>query len=290
MTLYSDESFTTRVADILSLNYIYSDTVTVTFTGLQPGVTYYVAECDANGNMIESLKVGNRIIYYASFDDGHAVCVNEAGGSAELSFENEFYYLPDGFYKEAELTITKKLLNAAGTALADTAVFYAGIFTDETHTTLVDMVSYNIVELNLAGSAEVSAVIYVALTSEDPVTLYIAEVDANGTPVDHADDFMYTVSIDNPKVTVSESDLSAGVTITNQEIEIAEEESGETTELETETYETETETEKSTEKSTEASSVQTGDETPIILYLYLMLAAFGMLAGGGVYRKRRRRS
>ncbi|MCD7762319.1 MAG: hypothetical protein LUI14_03795, partial [Lachnospiraceae bacterium] len=102
VTLYSDADYTTRVADIVALNYVYMDSVTVTFTGLQAGMTYYAAECDENGDMIDSFKVGDGILCYADFEAGHEILVTETGGYTALSFVNRFYDLPTGYYIEPE--------------------------------------------------------------------------------------------------------------------------------------------------------------------------------------------
>ena len=43
------------------------------------------------------------------FSDGNAVTVDNADGSTTVYFDNQFENIPDGYYKEAELNITKKL-------------------------------------------------------------------------------------------------------------------------------------------------------------------------------------
>ncbi|MCD8348723.1 MAG: hypothetical protein LUD16_12460 [Lachnospiraceae bacterium] len=289
VALYSDPECTQRVSEIQTLSYQHTDSATVTFAGLEAEAKYYVSECDAAGTAIVTGMVGDDTLFYADYAEGNEAVAENGGETVAVAFVNEFYALPRGFYKEAELTITKKLLGVDGDALADNAVFYAGIFADAAYTTLSDQVSYNIVELNMSGRSEVSAVVYVALDQDEPVTLYVTEVDEDGNPVAEMADFMYTVSVDNSAVTVSEAAQSAVVTITNQEIEVTEEESEETTESASEAEMTEKSTEKTTEKSTEASSVKTSDDIPITPYLALMLAAFAMLLTGGVYRRRGKR-
>ncbi|MCD8348589.1 MAG: hypothetical protein LUD16_11735 [Lachnospiraceae bacterium] len=283
VALYSDESCTQRVSGILALNYSYADASTVTFTGLDAGETYYVSECDANGNAIVTGTVSDNTLFYADFENGNAVMVEEGGESAALGFENEFYSLPSEFYMEAELTITKRLLGADGQALSDDAVFYAGVFADPDYTTLSDKVTYNIVELDMAGRSEVSVSVYVALDESEPVTLYITEVDEDGNPVAEDTDFLYTVSVDNSSVTVSESVMSASVTITNQKIETGYEEqsSGGSS--------AETNGSANAAAETETASVKTGDDTPLGRYGSLLLAAVVLLLGSGAYRRRDRK-
>jgi len=276
VALYSDESYTQRVSGIMALNYTHSDSSTVQFTGLDAGETYYVSECDANGNAIVTGTVSDDTVFYAEYENGNAAAVAEGGGSAVVDFVNEFYTMPSGFYREAELTITKKLQDADGQAISGSEVFYAGIFADPDYKTLSDKVEYNIIELDMAGHSEVSVAVYVALDEGEPVTLYITEVDEDGNPIAADSDFQYTMSADQSSVTVSETVLSANVTLTNREKADGSTPSGSTTE-----------TTNATE--TESTSVKTGDDTPLNLYWILLLAAMILLIGGGAYRRRSRR-
>ncbi|MCD7954960.1 MAG: hypothetical protein LUG93_04235, partial [Lachnospiraceae bacterium] len=237
-------------------------------------------------------------IFAADFGDGETsttVTVTD-GSQTTVTFENEFYTMPNGFYKEGVLTITKELLGADGTALASNETFYAGIFSDSSYTTLATNVSENIVALSLAGDSEVSVEVGVSIGSGETVTLYVTETDEDGNPVEDAEGFAYTVTYTvnedvseaGPEVTLDESNTTASVTITNQEIEeIEEEEEEEESEEETETEsETETETETESETST-TTAVQTGDETPLLPYAVAMLLAVMVLLAGLIERKRR---
>ena len=173
--------------------------------------------------------------------------------------------IPDGFYKEGILTITKKLLGSDKKAKNSNEVFYAGIFSDAAYTQLSGDVSENIVALDLAGGSEAEAEVFVAIAPGGSQTLYVTEVDANGKPVAGAAGFKYTVQVDKTSVTLSEANAEAHVTITNTE--------------------TETETESETKKTT---SVKTGDDTPIAPYMALMLASMAMLAAEFICRRKRR--
>ena len=88
---------------------------------------------------------------------------------------------PDGFYKQGQLTITKKVLGADGGTRNSNEVFYAGIFDDAAHTQLSQQVEQNIIKLDMDGGYEVSEIINVGLAqSGAKVTLYVTETDSNG--------------------------------------------------------------------------------------------------------------
>ena len=255
VALYADEACTKRISEIMPLVFKKASSATVTFTNVEIGRTYYVGECDANGvNFVSGVMAGN-VAYAAIFANGNKATVTETDGTATVYFENQFATIPDGFYKEGILTITKKLLGSDKKAKNSNEVFYAGIFSDAAYTQLSGDVSENIVALDLAGGSEAEAEVFVAIAPGGSQTLYVTEVDANGKPVAGAAGFKYTVQVDKTSVTLSEANTEAHVTITNTE--------------------TETETESETKKTT---SVKTGDDTPIAPYMALMFASMAMLA------------
>ncbi|MCC8050667.1 MAG: DUF5979 domain-containing protein, partial [Clostridiales bacterium] len=271
--LYADEACTKLYAS-KAIEFKNAAASTVTFTDLEIGRTYYIAECDSTGTALASGigALAGGTIYQAIFDEGATVTkVTVADGTlTTVSFANEFYTVPDGFYKKGTLTITKKLLGADGAALTSDAVFYAGIFTDASYTTLATNVDQSIVTLDLAGGSEASVDVVVSISTGSSVTLYVTETDADGNPVADAEGFAYTVSQNTTEVTLDETNNTATVTITNQEIvEVEEEESEEV------------------ESETESEAVQTGDETPLALYFSLMLMAVAVMLAGETRRRRR---
>ncbi|MCD7717181.1 MAG: hypothetical protein LUI39_12150, partial [Lachnospiraceae bacterium] len=281
--LYTDAECTNLYA-MKAIEFKNASASTATFSGLEIGRTYYIAECDENGTaMLSGLEVlADGTKYAPNFGDGAVkTTVTAADGSqTTVTFANEFYTTPKGFYQNGTLTITKKLLGADGTALASGETFYAGIFSDAAYTTLATNVEQNIVALNLNGSSEVSVSMEVSIGSGETVTLYVTEVDANGSPVADTEGFAYTVSVDGTEVTMDASNLTASVTITNQEIE-------ETSEEESEEESEEVSEESEEESETETTAVQTGDETPILPYMLVMLAALMIMLAGVLERRRR---
>ncbi len=277
VALYSDADCTERVSDVLALNFKNASASTVTFTGLEKGQTYYVGECEADGTCYLANICADGTMYMVDFSDGNAVTVDNADGSTTVYFDNQFEKIPDGYYKEAELNITKKLVGSDGKAKNSNEIFYAGIFADEGFTQLSTDVSQNIVPLDLAGGSEATALVNVALPESGSITLYVTEVDSNGKPVAGAASFKYDVTVDNAQVTLNDDNLSANVVITNTE---------------NSTKVTPTPGTPNTPNTTGGfsgkSAVRTGDSTPIGGFIALFAAA-AVIAGAAVFFKRRRK-
>ena len=277
VALYSDADCTERVSDVLALNFKNASSSTVTFTGLEKGQTYYVGECESDGTCYLANICADGTMYMVDFSDGNAVTVDNADGSTTVYFDNQFENIPDGYYKEAELNITKKLVGSDGKAKNSNEIFYAGIFADEGFTQLSTDVSANIVPLDLAGGSEATAQVNVALPESGSITLYVTEVDSNGKPVAGAASFKYDVTVDNAQVTLNDDNLSANVVITNTE---------------NSTKVTPTPGTPNTPNTTGGfsgkSAVRTGDSTPIGGFIALFAAA-AVIAGAAVFFKRRRK-
>lgn len=290
VALYSDEACEQRVSEVKEIVFKNNSVSSVKFTDLEVNQKYYVAECDAEGKAQTKGALADRTVYQARFNDGNSVTVTEPNGTQTVYFDNVFVKKPDGFYVEGNLTITKKLVGADGNAKKGNETFYAGIFADENHTTLSDKVSQNIVPLKLNDTSEVSSVIKVGLEDNETTTLYIAETDVNGKPVAGTSDFAYKVSVSATSVVFDSVNTAATVVITNTEPE-----KEKTTEEKEEKEEPEKETTQKTttsQKTSQGSSAQTksvtysttspktGDDTPIALYVVLLLAAAAVILTG----------
>ena len=290
VALYSDEACEQRVSEVKEIVFKNNSVSSVKFTDLEVNQKYYVAECDAEGKAQTKGALADGTVYQARFNDGNSVTVTEPNGTQTVYFDNVFVKKPDGFYVEGNLTITKKLVGADGNAKKGNETFYAGIFADENHTTLSDKVSQNIVPLKLNDTSEVSSVIKVGLEDNETTTLYIAETDVNGKPVAGTSDFAYKVSVSATSVVFDSVNTAATVVITNTEPE-----KEKTTEEKKEKEEPEKETTQKTttsQKTSQGSSAQTksvtysttspktGDDTPIALYVVLLLAAAAVILTG----------
>ena len=280
VALYSDADCTERVSDVLALNFKNASSSTVTFTGLEKGQTYYVGECEADGTCYLANICADGTMYMVDFSDGNAVTVDNSDGSTTVYFDNQFEKIPDGYYKEAELNITKKLVGSDGKAKNSNEIFYAGIFADEGFTQLSTDVSQNIVPLDLAGGSEATALVNVALPESGSITLYVTEVDSNGKPVAGAASFKYDVTVDNAQVTLNDDNLSANVVITNTE--------NSTKVTPTPGTPNTPNTPNTTGGFSGKSAVRTGDSTPIGGFIALFAAA-AVIAGAAVFFKRRRK-
>ena len=292
VALFSDEAMTQRVGDVQAISFNGNQaSSSVTFENLKRG-TYYVAETDADGNVITTGEYGGGA-YVPQYPNGNSVVITENASSANFTFNNGFVVMPDdGFYIAKTITITKKVKSISGKDKNVNNTFYAGIFADANYTKLSDTVSQNIVALDLNGNSSVSAEVQVTVPDNDEaLELYITEVTADGTPVETLDDFGYNVEIDNASVTLSETSADAAVTITNTSVEEEEVES------ECESTETSSTSEEKKDgsdandgntSSKAAKSVKTGDETNITLYAALLLGAAFIFFVAAASRRRRK--
>ena len=296
VALYSDKECTQRVSDVKALTFKMDSTATVTFTDLSVDSVYYIGECTADGVNYLKGQTADGTTYAAMFSNGNSVEIGSNGGNKAVEFENRFVKFPDGFYKEALLNLTKQLKNSDGEDKNSTETFYAGIFADKDYTKLSDQVSQNIVPLNLNGNSSVSAQIKVAIADSGSTTLYVTEVDVDGMPVEKADSFKYDLSVDTESITFNENNKAANVTLVNQE-QAEDEDEDEDTEKEVKeknTKKTLTSTPTSTSSNTSTkstqttNSVKTGDNTPIGIFVILLIAAI-VVIGGGIYLKRRKK-
>ena len=291
VALYADEGCTQRVSDVKALTFKMDSVSTVTFTDLAVDTTYYIGECTADGVNYLKGQTADGTTYAAMFSNGNSVEIGSNGGNKAVEFENRFVKFPDGFYKEALLNLTKQLKNSDGEDKNSTETFYAGIFADEDFTTLSDQVSQNIVPLNLNGNSSADAQIKVAIADSGSTTLYVTEVDADGKPVGNADSFEYDLSVDTESITFNESNKAASVTLVNQERAEDEDEGTEEEEIKekiTKNTPTPTSSVTPTKSTQTTNSVKTGDNTPIGIFVVLLIAAIAVI-GGGIYLKRRKK-
>ena len=288
VALYSDKECTQRVSDVKALVFKNADASTVVFSeNITAGKTYYIAECTQDGTSQTIGALADGTVYEAVFGNGNSTTVTEANGTTTVSFENVFSsFPPDGFYKQGQLTITKKVLGADGGTRNSNEVFYAGIFDDAAHTQLSQQVEQNIIKLDMDGGYEVSEIINVGLAqSGAKVTLYVTETDSNGKPIAGSEGFGYKVTVSADSVTFDETNMTAEVVITNQE---------ESTVTETPTPTPTPSSDGGNSGGSEdhsggyggGKSPKTGDDTPIGTYLMLLLAA-AMLAAETERRRRR---
>jgi pilin isopeptide linkage protein len=291
IALFDDADCTRRVTEIMPLDFERDSTVSVAFDELEPGKTYYLGEVEVNGIKLVSGVIEN-VVFSTDFIQGQAVTASAQAGEASLTFNNEFQEIPQHFYREGELNITKSLVDASGNAVNASTTFYAGIFADSEFTKLSDQVSTNILPLQLNGTSQVSGTVKTVLPESGALKLYVTEVDANGTPVSANSGFAYEVTVNGSAVSMDANNTSAAVTIINKMKPSTPVETNPQTESETETKTsaaTGTTTGTGTTGTT-ASSVKTGDETPTELYTILLAGAAVILLVLVEIRRRRSRN
>ena len=282
VALYSDEACTQRVSDVKAIEFKNASSSTVVFDeNIEVNKDYYIAECSQDGTAQSMGALADGTMYEAKFNDGNKATVKEANGTTTVYFDNVFSSIPDGYYKQGKITITKKLLGADGNAKKSNNVFYAGIFDDADHTQLSTQVQQNIVKLDLAGGSEVSQVIKVGLDENKAVTLYVTETDSNGKPIAGTSGFAYKVSVDGSTVTIDEANENASVTITNTE--------NPTTTTTTTTEESNNSSSASSHSmSSSTKAPKTGDNTPIAMYVIILIAAVALIVFA--FAKRRKKN
>ena len=294
VALYADEDCTERVSDIKPLVFQNASVSSVTFTKLEKDHTYYVGECDEEGTSYLANVTADGTLYTVEFHDGNVVEIDNPDGSKAIYFDNQFEEIPDNFYRDGKLIITKKLLRADGKAKNSSQTFYAGIFADEECTQFAEEAEEKIVALDLAGNSKVSRSVTIALPNEGNVTLYVTEVDSAGKPVDGATGFKYEISVENAEITLNQENYQETVEITNKETTPTPTPKPSSTPTPTVTpvIPTSNRTQKTPGSFTGTSTrtaVKTGDTTPIDGFIAL-LAAAAVVTAAGVYFKRRRKA
>ena len=198
--LFSDAERTQKVSNVQKITVVGLGG-TVTFQNLTPNETYYVAETDEYGAVLDS---GDNLTI--NYSEGGSAAMTEKRRTAVI--QNVYANRPDGYRYTATLTITKNLLGMSGETKTANETFYVGIFRREDYSD-----TPTIVPLGLADTSTVSVRRRILLSGDEDMTYYIAEVDAQGNRVD--DTFAYKVSIDQPALTITRGD-DRQVTITNQ--------------------------------------------------------------------------
>ena len=294
VALYADEDCTERVSDIKPLVFQNASVSSVTFTKLEKDHTYYVGECDEEGTSYLANVTADGTLYTVEFHDGNVVEIDNPDGSKAIYFDNQFEEIPDNFYRDGKLIITKKLLRADGKVKNSSQTFYAGIFADEECTQFAEEAEEKIVALDLAGNSKVSRSVTIALPNEGNVTLYVTEVDSAGKPVDGATGFKYEISVENAEITLNQENYQETVEITNKETTPTPTPKPSSTPTPTVTpaIPTSNRTQKtpgSFNGTSTRTAVKTGDTTPIDGFIAL-LAAAAVVTAAGVYFKRRRKA
>ena len=159
-------------------------------------------EFDAEGNLYEYSVDEAFVAYYDAVFDGMDIT---------NTFDKKKYYGDN----PATITVTKETL-LKGKEYKVNDIYYAGVFVDKDHTTLLaDEEGAYIIPLVLENESSASFDFKVPYHEDGTATYYITEVTKDGTPVDKVSGLKYKASVKGGKVTVSAEDSMASVTFTN---------------------------------------------------------------------------
>ena len=159
-------------------------------------------EFDENGDRYEYSVDEAFVAYYDAVIDGMDIT---------NTFDKKKYYDDN----PATITVTKETL-LKGKEYEVNDIYYAGVFVDKDHTTLLaDEEGAYIIPLVLENESSASFEFKVPYHEDGTATYYITEVTKDGTPVDKVSGLKYKASVKGGKVTVSAEDSMASVTFTN---------------------------------------------------------------------------
>ena len=304
VALFADESLTQRISDVRSITFGKNQSrSSVEFQGLEPG-DYYVAETDAEGNILQSGAFENGV-FMPEYIQGNQVSFSGTGETAQFAFNNQFVTLPDGYYISGQLTVTKSVLDKDGQAMNSGETFYAGIFADPDYTTLSDAVLQNIIPLEMNGSSSSSQTVEVAVPhTGEAITLYVTEVLEDGTPVNNSENFGYKLEVQGGEAAFSQAAPNAAVQLINTQNENKPDDNkpddndkpdkdknhGNKKPGKADEKKPDENTKQNNDEQTVTSQtggVKTGDNSPIGLNMILLLCAIAAAAAVMAERKRR---
>lgn len=280
VALFADQQLTTRVSAVSPITFKGVSSSSTTFADLDPGTQYYVAETDEYGTVIDADIYKNIYSYTPVYPDGQEVQITRKAPAKDYHFNNLFYELPEGYYYQGVIAVTKNVLKN-GEAADSKDTFYVGIFTDPEHTNLFEN---NVYELAMDGNSSVTVEVPVMIgDSKDAVVkYYVTETDKNGVPLDESSDLTFTYTVKDGDVVLNYENNRAEVVITNEFEDVT------PTVTPAEDI---TETPGGSDDShTTSTYVKTGDDTPIGLYVTLLvLAACAVVAAVVLAKKKNKK-
>jgi hypothetical protein len=205
--LFEDADHLVKVSDVVKIT-VDKLSGTGTFKNLEKNKTYYVAETNANGQVIESsqtLKI--------QYENGGAV--KTSSKESTTTIQNRYSSLPKGYRYSASLTLAVNVTDNSNQATAVSGTFYIGIYRKADYSDTPNIIS---VALDNKSSASVKQRILLPGTTDEAykdITYYFAEVDSKGNRLTDSSDFEYNISIDTPQLTLTKGDVKT-VTVTNQ--------------------------------------------------------------------------
>lgn len=261
VALFADAERQNRISDVEPLHCQQGSSTSAIFENLEIGRTYYVGETDAFGNFMES-GLYEDCLFVPEYPDGHEISLTQ-GQEGSIGLRNVFHEIPQGYYYEGELTITKKVLKGSAPYGTD-QVFYAAVYTDKNYTEQYG----DLITLNMDGAETLSVTVPVSLGADPDaeIVYYVAETDRNGNVYDGASRLEFAVSLDKTSVRMSAANASEEVTIINTYPEEVKERESENPVVD-----------QKNNGSAGSSTVRTGDDTPVLEFLCVLGGALVML-------------
>ena len=255
VALFSDAARTHRVSDVKALHYVGSSSETAVFENLAVDTDYYIGETTLYGDLLDGDFADGKN-FTPVYPDGYKIRLTAKKTEAELSFRNVFFELPQQYYYEGNLTITKKVMKGTRAYDCDD-VFYAGIFTDAQYTDRYG----EVIALEMNGESETSVTVPVSAgeTIDGSVTYYVTETDETGKPLAGTAGLEFEIQVDHTSVTLTPGQTEGSVTITNTYQESSSSGSGSGSHASS-----------GGSGGSSSSHVRTGDDTPLLKYGLLM--------------------
>jgi LPXTG-motif cell wall-anchored protein len=306
--LYLDPDGEARYGEMQKIHIQNASSGTATWTDVPDG-TYYVFELDEDGTPLQQntkIKVDDENLYYYNVTkpngeseekSNQVVIGGDSGATEAAAYVNNYYTkISDIFSRNGFINIKKNvMIDGVASTVDDT--FYAGVFSTESNgeLTLEKVVTLKQndsvqVMLDLPKDQEINSVTYTVL-----------ETDKDGNPVDH-DSFAYEIdgegdiilneseSYENSMDITNSKNTTPEPTVTNTPVP-----SGQPTVTPSERTSTpvpggSTSTNNDGGGTTGRTSVKTGDNTPIGVWVGILAAAIvvGGAAGFAVKRKKKK--
>ena len=232
--------------------------------------TYYIAEVNADGTRVDpdtfgySVSVTTPTMKISSGDDASVTITNQER------------------LTKATLYLTKKVYE--GTSLkASNETFYAGLFKDAKFTELYTKP----IPLNMNGKSELTLKLSLNLGKVADANIYIAEVDQNGKVIKNEEQFGYEIKVVNSTAAFTQEKREVQTILLNSVYGTVSQDDWKQILNSNGNYLGSGEVISGNGEIGEAA--QTGDDTPIGLYLGLMGAALVLILAVIILKRRKRR-
>lgn len=201
---------------IKSINIKNASSGTVTYDNVPDG-TYYIFELDENNKPVTINKAmevsGGKSYYYtvtnAAETENNSAAVSQSSPKAVSYVNNNYYYLPEGFYLSGRINIKKRVL-VDGEEKTTDDTFYAGVFSKKSNGSLKLVQN---VELKQNDTVTVT-VPFEQNQMPDSVTYVVKETDKDGNVL-NADEFPYEISGEGDVKLEESKQYRSSITITN---------------------------------------------------------------------------